>query len=190
MQDPIAEKSLRQHFNSKSRSVKRDHDNYLVPLKYDPVTGAVLTEDVFDARKHYKKLNLNDWAFLECWMKHGYNDEKAKEELGLTDFNLKRLVKKCEPFKAEESRDKVLAKIPTPTFIQARHTENILGGIELDDSDHRSLQELAKISGAYKPTTNLNVNVNAFVRPQLTPEQEKAAREFFDTIAINDGKAA
>ncbi len=189
MQDPQAEKSLRTHFNSKSRRVKKDRNSYLVPLKYDPATGAVLTEDKFDARKHYKKLTLDDWQFLECWMRHDYNDQKTKDELGLTEFNLSKLIKKCEPFKQEETRDKVLAKIPTPTFIAARHAENVLGGADLDESDHKSLQELAKISGAYKPTTNLNVNVNAFVRPQLSPEQEKATREFFDAIAI-EGKAA
>lgn len=185
METPSEEKDLRAHFNSKARRVKKKPDGtYLVPLKYDPVTGAVLTEDKFNARKHYKTLDMHDWAFLECWMKHEYNDAKAQDELGLTEYNLARLVKKCQPFKQEEVRDKVLANIPTPTFIAARHAENVLGGAEIDDSKHKSLQELAKITGAYKPTTNINLNVSATAKPQLSEEDERKTREFFDTIAV------
>lgn len=186
-----ADQEIRAHFRSRSRKIKKDRDaNYLVPLRYDPITKDVLTFEKFDARKHYKKLKQEDWEFLQAWQKNGYDSIKTQDELNLTDFDLTRLVKKLEPFKQEEAMDRALATIPSTAFIQARHVENVLGAEPLDDSKRDSLKELSKIIGAYKPTTNLNLNVNAFVKPQLSPEQEKATREFFDTIATEVSNVA
>lgn len=182
MQDPAADQALRKHFNSKSRKVKKDRNHYLVPLRYD-AAGKVLTEETFDARKHYKKLTLDDWAFLEAWKRNDYDAIKTQDDLALSAYDLTRLVQKLECFKREEIQDKALATIPTASFIQARHTENVLGGAPLDDSQRDSLKELAKITGAYKSTTQINVQNNVFQMPTLTPAEQQALKAFADKMA-------
>lgn len=177
MQDD-ADKAIRHHFNSRSRKVAKLGKQYLVPLKYDEA-GNVLTQETFDIRDHLKRLNLNDWRFLESWRRHDWNVAKATEELGLTDEQVKRLVRKMQVFQDEEARDKALATIPTPAWIQAKHVENVYDG-KLDDSKRDSLKELAKIQGAYKSTTNINVNHNVIQLSVMTPDEQKRLKEIGD----------
>ncbi len=180
--DLEADKAIRHHFNSRSRKVSRHANQYIVPVKYDK-EGELLTEETVDIRKHLKRLSLTDWRFLECWRRHGWNVEKAVEELAIPQEKVKRLVQHLQIFQQEEIRDKALATIPTPAWIQAKHVENVFDG-QLDDSKRDSLKELTKISGGYKSTTQINLQQNFFNKPQLSPEEEKKTREFFDTIAI------
>jgi len=182
MQDE--DKALRRHFRSKSRNVARHRDKTAVSLRYDD-SGKPLTEETFDARKHLKLLDQNDWRFLEAWKRHDYNSEKAGHELNLSDYSVKALVKKLEPFRLEELHDKALAQIPTSTFIQARHVENLYQPIEkkLSDSDQKSLQELAKIQGAYKNTNQINIQNNVFQMPSMTPEQQAELKALGDRLA-------
>lgn len=188
MTDPTGP-SARQQLSSKSRNVVPHRGQSVVSLRYD-TDGKPLTPDTFDARRHVKTLDQKDWMFLECWKRHGYNAEKAAHELDLGEYDVKRLVKKLDCFRTEEIRDKALATIPSVEYIKARHVESLLSDKEhkLEESDHKSLAELAKIQGAYKTAATLNIQNNFFAKPQLTPEQEKATREFFDTIAIEEQK--
>lgn len=179
MQDPQADKALRAHFNSRARKVTKYKGKYLVPLRYDK-DGSVLTDEKFDARKHYKKLDANDWLFLEAWKRNDYDQKKTQDELGLSDYSLTRLAKRLNCFKAEDFQDKALAVIPSTTFIQARHVENVLGGQPLDDSQRDSLKELAKIQGSYKSTTNINVNHNIIQISVLKPEEQQRLKEIGD----------
>ena len=186
-----SDKTVRSSLSSKSRNVVSHHGKDVVSLRYDD-DGKPLTPATLDSRKHIKYLDQNDWIFLECWQRHGYNAEKAAHELDLSDFNVKRLVKKLDCFRTEELRDRVIATVPSVEFLKARHVENLMAPKEekLDDSDHKSLSELAKIQGAYKNTNQINIQNNFFAKPQMTPEQEEATRKFFDTIAIEDSHAA
>lgn len=177
--DKKADKAIRKHFNSRARKIKRHHNAYLVPLKYD-AKGAVLTEEKFDARKHYKKLTQDDWAFLEAWQRNGYDQIKTQDELNLTAFNLTRLVRKLECFKAEEFQDKALAQIPTAEYIQARHVENVMDG-SLDDSQRDSLKELAKIKGVYKNSLQVNIQNNTIQLSVLSPDEQKRLKEIGDS---------
>jgi len=188
--DSQADKDIRKHFNSRARKVAKVGNQYLVPLKYDQ-DGKPLTKDSFNIREHLKKLTQYDWIFLECWRRHDWNDLKAKEELKLSEFNLVRLTRKLAPFREEEARDKALATIPTTSYIQARHVENVIDGGKLDDSQRDSLKELAKINGAYKSTNQINIQQNFFQKPQVAPDQAEDIRKFFDSMGdVQDAEVA
>lgn len=93
-----------------------------------------------------------------------------------------RLIKKLSCFREEDAKVRALCEIPTPEWIAAKHVENIYEGGRLEESEHKSLQELAKIEGAYKqqaPQTQINV----FNLPTLPPEKEAELKKVFDTIA-------
>jgi len=135
--------------NDKSRRVARIGNRVFVPLKFDD-EGNPLTNETFDPSKHLKALSLNDLAFLKAWRASGWDDKKACEVTHIEPESAKRLIRRLKPFKDEEARVKALADIPTPTWISAKHVENVSEG-SLDDSQRDSLKELAKITGAYKP---------------------------------------
>lgn len=185
-----SDKTVRSSLSSKSRNVVSHHGKDVVSLRYDD-EGKPLTASTLDSRKHIKYLDQNDWIFLECWQRHGYNAEKAAHELDLSDFNVKRLVKKLDCFRTEELRDRVIATVPSVEFLKARHVENLMAPKEekLDDSDHKSLSELAKIQGAYKNTNQINIQNNVFQMPNLTPEQQAELKALGDRLASVDTTA-
>ena len=184
-----AEIEIRKRFSSRTGRVLKNGATFRIPKKYKD-DGSVVTAQTFDARKDYKKLNLNDWAFLQVWQRNDYNEEKTRLELNLPDYDVKKLVKKLDAFKTEDIKDRALAQVPSTAFVQARHVENVLGGEPLDDSKRDSLKELAKINGSYKTNLQVNVQQNFFQMPKMTPEQEQAASVFFDTLAIEESHAA
>ena len=56
--------------------------------------------------------------------------------------------------------------------------ENVYEGGGLEESEHKSLQELAKISGAYKTQNSpAGMVVNVFNLPKLDPESEQKLKE-------------
>jgi hypothetical protein len=160
--------------------------NVLVPLKFD-AKGDVFSKT--SKRPIIKSLTLDHLRFLKAWKENGYTDAKAAcEKAGIFVEDAERLAKKLSCFREEDAKVKALAEIPTASWIASKHVENIYEG-GLEDSQHKSLQELAKIQGAYKPTTSVNLQITTDM-PKLSPDQEKAAREFFDTIAITEGQNA
>ncbi len=176
--------------SDRSRSAKRVGNEVLVPLKFDE-EGTPLTAETFDIRLHLKTLRQTDYQFLDAWRESGWNTDKAKEKLGLNDGQVARLVKKLEVFREEEARALQLAKIPTPSWIAAKHVENIYDGGQLEDSERDSLKELAKISGAYKTAATVNIQNNIFNMPKLSEEQMAKLREFADSQAnVVEGEIA
>lgn len=166
--------------SDKSRKAKLVGRRALVPLKFDD-DGSPITQANFDPTKHLKSLSLNDLAFLKAWRESGWDLEATQKKLAIETEKAKRIARNLQVFKDEEARVKALADIPTTQWIAAKHTENVFDG-NLEDSQRDSLKELAKIIGAYKPTTTISLNAKLEM-PQLSPEQAAKAREFFDTVA-------
>jgi hypothetical protein len=175
-------KRLVQEFSDKARKVLKTGPNYLVPQKYSD-DGTPLDSNTFDARKHLKRLSLGDLRFLKTWRDAGWDVIKVREVTGLDEAKIKRLVRKLQVFKNEDARTQVLADIPTASWIAAKHVENVYNGGELEDSERDSLKELAKIAGAYKNTSTVNIQNNVFALPKLTPEAMEKIKSFADSQA-------
>lgn len=189
MQDS-EEQGLLQEVTDRARKPIKMGRNVLVPLKFED-EGELLTQETFEVKKHLKTLTMSDLRFLQSWRKHGWNTDKACEELCVPIEKVKRLVAKLEVFREEDARTKALSEIPTPAWIQAKHVENVYQGGVLEDSERDSLKELAKISGAYKTQASVNQTINIFQMPKLSPEAAKKLKEFADLQAdIVDGEIA
>lgn len=170
--------------NDKSRRITIRGKQAIVPLKFDE-DGNPATAD----KLIFKRLSLTDLRFLRDWREAEWDVAKATEKSGLDPSKVERLIKKLQCFREEDAKVKALAEIPTPSWIKAKHVENIYNPTLLD-SQQKSLSELAKIEGAYKTSPLVNIQNNFFSKPSLTPEQEEATRKFFDTIAIEDSNVA
>ena len=167
----VLKENLEKVVNDRSRRIKIRGKQAIVPLKFDE-EGNPATVD----RLIFKRLSLRDLRFLGEWRSAHWDIEKAKEKTDLSSEEVQRLVKKLSVFREEDARVKALCEIPTPDWIAAKHVQNVYEGGTLEDSEHKSLAELAKIEGAYKqqaPTTQINV----FNLPSLAPEQEAKLKE-------------
>ena len=175
--------NLEKVVNDRARRIRIRGRQAIVPLKFDE-DGNPATVD----RLIFKRLNLNDLRFLKSLRSSNWDVSKATKEVGISDEQACRLLSKLACFREEDARVKALCEIPTPDWIAAKHVQNVYEGGTLEDSEHKSLAELAKIEGAYKqtaPTSQLNVfNIN------LTPEQEAKLKPVFDTIALEDKRVA
>lgn len=165
MQDEL--RSLANELNDKSRKVLVSNNQAIVPLKFDE-DGEPATQDRFIL----KKLSLTDLRFLRELRLSGWNVTAACEKANIPKEKAQRLVKKLACFREEDARVKALCEIPTPDWIAAKHVQNVYEGGQLDESSHKSLQELAKIEGAYKNNLNVNVTQNVFNLPKYDPETE------------------
>lgn len=169
--------------SSRTRKPTIHKNELLVPLKYDDA-GEPLTPDTFDLRIHLKKFKANDWVFLKTWRENKWDFEKTCELLQIDLAKGRRIRDKVNCIRIEEARDIALAQIPSTTYIQARHMENIIGGGILDDSSRDSLKELAKIQGSYKTTaTQVNIQQNILQMPALDEETARKLRELADKLA-------
>lgn len=153
--------------NDRSRKVKIRGKQVIVPLKFDE-EGQPATQD----RLVFKRLSLLDLRFLQLWRKADWNIEKAIQESSLPRPTVERLIKRLACFREEDARVKALCEIPTADWIAAKHVQNVYEGGTLEDSEHKSLQELAKIEGAYKNNVSLSVTQNVFNLPKLDPDTE------------------
>lgn len=160
----------------------------LVPLKFD-TDGEIVNETTPVDKLILKKLSLKDLEFLKAWRDAKWDVARAREKVGINECDVERVVKKLRCFRDEDAKIQALAEIPTPTWIAAKHVENIYEGGRLGDSEQKSLQELSKIQGAYKqqaPSTQINV----FNLPELPPDQAAKVKEVFDTIAFKEDSGA
>lgn len=171
-----------QKFSDRSRKVTKKGTRFIVPHKFTP-EGDVINHDNFNPRRDLSKLSLDDFLLLEALQEKKWDFDAACQSISVDSDKARRRYKTLSYFNFEEKRSLALAAIANPTFVTA---QNVKGYFEdnLSDGQRDHLKELAKITGAYKPTTNLNLNVSAFVKPQLSPEEEVKTREFFDAIAI------
>jgi len=157
--------------NDKARKVSIRGKEIIVPLKFDE-GGNPATVDALI----FKRLNLNDLRFLSYWRANNWDVEKSIQESGIEKEKVERLIKKLFCFREEDARVKALCEIPTPDWIAAKHVQNVYEGGTLQDSQQKSLAELAKIEGAYKQQSP-QTQVNVFNLPQLTPEIEAQFKE-------------
>lgn len=173
--------NLEKVVNDKARKIKIRGKEAIVPLKFDE-DGNPATID----RLIFKRLSLNDLRFLRELRAHSWDVSKASEASGIGIEKGESLIKKLSCFREEDAKVKALCEIPTPAWIAAKHVENFYEGGRLEDSQHKSLAELAKIEGAYKQTAP-GTQINVFNLPQLTPEVEselkQLARRALDTEA-------
>lgn len=153
--------------NDRARKVTIRGKQVIVPLKFDE-DGNPATVD----RLIFKRLTLHDLRFLQKLRAADWDIEKALSGFEMPRVVAERLVKKLACFREEEAKVKALCEIPTPDWIAAKHVENVYDGGTLQDSQQKSLAELAKIEGAYKNNLNVNVTQNVFNLPKLTPETE------------------
>ncbi len=182
----VLKEDLAKVVNDKSRKIHIRGKHAIVPLKFDE-DGNPATID----RLIFKRLSLTDLRFLKVLRENNWDVEKSASDVGLQYDNAVRLVKKLACFREEEAKVKALCEIPTPSWIKAKHVENFYEGGSLEDSQHKSLQELAKIEGAYKNTSSVNVNVvHSLQLPTLSQEQEAQLRQLGDSIATTVEEAA
>ncbi len=170
--------------NDRARRVKIRGNQAIVPLKFDEDGNPATLDKLI-----VKRLNLNDLRFLRIWKNCSWDIQKATKDSCHTEAQIERLVKKLACFREEDARVKALCEIPTPDWIAAKHVQNVYEGGTIQESEHKSLQELAKIEGAYKqqaPTTQINV----FNLPTLGPAQEAKLKEVFDTLAEDQENVA
>lgn len=180
-------KALVSKFSDRSRKSTRVGKQFIVPHKFTP-DGDVIDDSNFNVKRDISRLSLDDFRFLSALQDNKWDFQKACEVTGQEQEKAVRRYKKLSYFEFEDKKAQALAAVVTPAFVTAKNVEGFYAD-NLSDGQRDHLKELAKISGAYKPTTNINMNVSAFVKPQLSPEQEKATREFFDTIATEGNPA-
>lgn len=170
--------------NDKARHVTIRGKQAIVPLKFDAEGNPATNEKII-----IKRLSLDDLRFLSKWKANDWDIEKTKSEVGLPDARIERLVKKLACFREEDAKVKALCEIPTPGWIAAKHVENIYEGGTLEDSQHKSLSELAKIEGAYKNTNQINIQNNVFQMPQLDAQAMAELKALGDKLASVDTTA-
>lgn len=184
MHDTDETQKLVRTFSDRSRKTRRVGSQFIVPHKFTP-EGDVLDESNFNAKRDISRLSLDDFRLLAALQEKKWDFKAACESIQADPEKAPKRYKKLSYFEFEDKKSLALAAVATPAFVTAKNVEGFYTD-NLSDGQRDHLKELAKITGAYKNTTNVNVNFNAFVRPEMTPEDEKKTREFFDTIAIDE----
>jgi hypothetical protein len=174
----LNEEHLEREVNDASRKITIRGKTAIVPLKFDE-DGNPATID----RLIFKRLSLMDLRFLGALRKSEWNLDGAIVATGISKERGERLIKKLACFREEDARVRALCQIPTPDWIAAKHVENFYEGGKLEDSQHKSLQELAKIEGAYKNNLNVTVTQNVFNLPHYDPATEAKLKEIADREA-------
>lgn len=164
--------------NDRSRKITIRGNQAIVPLKFDEDGNPATVDKLL-----FKRLSLTDLKFLAIFRRNDWDIEKTITEIGISRDVAEKLVKKVACFREEDAKVKALCEIPTPSWIAAKHVENFYEGGKLEDSQHKSLQELAKIEGAYKNTSQINIQNNVFQMPTLTPEQSAELKALGDRLA-------
>lgn len=167
--------------NDRSRKVSLRGKEVIVPLKFDE-DGEPATAD----NRIFKRLSLNDLRFLAVWRKTDFSGDigVVSQKACIDVERAGRLIKKLACFREEDARVKALCEIPTPSWIAAKHVQNVYEGGVLQDSEHKSLQELAKIEGAYKNNLSVTVTQNVFNLPKYDPATEAKLKAIAEQEAI------
>lgn len=181
-------KALVNTFSDSSRKIERIGRQFIVPHKFTP-DGEVVSKDNYDQKTCLSKLSLDDLRFLSLWKTHKWDDDKTLKETGLSSDQAAKTFKKLAYFKVEDQRIKALAQEATPERVLAKDVENLdTGG--LNDSQHKSLDRIAKAAGMFKTQSELTVNHTIQV-PKLDPAAWDAIRKIADMQAdVIDGEVA
>lgn len=132
--------------------------------------------------KHLARLSPQDLEFVEAWREEKWDFDKACARLKITASQGHYRRKKVEFLQTEEKIILAKAKIPTPSYILAKDLDNVEGIKKIEDTEHKSLDRMAKILGAFK-TTEVNIQANIYQMPKMTPEQELELKVFADRMA-------
>lgn len=170
--------------NDASRHITIRGKQAIVPLKFDEEGNPATADKLL-----FRRLSLSDLRFLSAWRDCHWDVDAALQKTGISPDKRDRLIKKLACFREEDARVKALCEIPTPSWIAAKHVQNVYEGGALGDSEHKSLSELAKIEGAYKQAA-VSTQINVFNLPELPPEQAARIKEVFDTIAERSNDVA
>jgi hypothetical protein len=176
----VLKEDLAKVVNDASRKVSIRGNQAIVPLKFDE-DGEPATFD----KTIYKRVNRNDLRFLALWQETDYSEdiEVLRKKTNLPESRIKWFCNKLDCFKQEDLLTKAVCKIPSVNHIKARLHINSYTD-ELTDGQRDSLKELAKIGGAYKNVSSVNVNVvHSLKLPALKPEEEAELRRLGDSIA-------
>lgn len=165
--------------NDKSRRITLRGSQAIVPLKFGldgrPAAAKTLI---------LKRLTLDDFRFLKAWRESDWSVEAAVQKTGVPQDKVERLIKKLQCFRDEDAKVRALCEIPNSEWLTAKHVENAYDGGALNDSQHKSYVELAKITGSYKQTAQTQINV--FNLPKLTPEAEAKFKALADQIVDSE----
>lgn len=164
--------------NDAARKVTVVAGRVAVPMKFDEDGNPAELD-----RVSIKVLSINDLRFLKALRENDWDPIKAAGICGFDLAKVERRMKKLACFRVEDAKVKALAEIPSPQWIAARHVENVYSGGPLQESEHKSLQELAKISGAYKNTNQINIQQNFLQMPAMSEEARKQLEELADKLA-------
>lgn len=167
----LKRENLAKVVNNSSRKVTIRGKQAIVPLLFGYDGNPASADNLI-----LKRLSLDDLRFLKVWRESLWDVDVARNKTGISESVCKNLIKKLSCFREEDARVKALCEIPTPSWIKSKHVENFYEGGTLEDSQHKSLQELAKIEGAYKNTAAVSITQNVFNLPKLTPEVEAEFR--------------
>jgi hypothetical protein len=183
MKETGEDKRLVHSFQDRSRQVIKDGKRYILPHKFTPA-GDVIDNSNFKPKRDLSRLSLDDFKLLATLQEKDWDLKAACEALGIDFEKASKRYKKLSYFEFEDKKAQALAAVATPAFVTSQNVEGFYRD-HLSESQRDHLKELAKISGAYKNTTNVNVNFNAFLRPERSPEEERRCREFADTLAVD-----
>jgi hypothetical protein len=176
-------KELASSFSDAGRKVAVSGGEALVPHKLKP-DGSAVEESNFDVRVDISRLSLSEIRFLDVFRSCGWDFDKACERSGVGTDTARRTYRKCLLFGEEHERILAKAKVPSVEYVLARDVDNIEGVRSIEDSEHKSLDRISKILGAFK-TTDVSVTQNVFNLPALSPEAEAKLKEVYDTIATD-----
>jgi hypothetical protein len=177
---PDEKKELVRHFSNRSRKAVIVGGRIAVPQVLSKRGEPLPTQKI--GWRHVWDWTLREARFLSAFQKSGWDFEKTRSELDEEPEWAAKFVKRQSvlSYQIEEDQKKALAAVPTPDWIKAMHVRNVLGLEKIADEKMESMKELRSI---VIPKQITPLQVNNFNFPALSPEQEKAAREFFDTVA-------
>lgn len=173
---------LEKAINDSAREIPVRGSQAIVPLKFDK-DGEVVSQDTSPDRMVFKRLTLDDLRFLKIWRANNWDVEKSREEAQVSEQKIILLVRKLSCFRAEDAKVRALAEIPTPNWVAAKDVQSIYEGGTLSDSEHKSLDRLAKITGAFK-ATEVNITQNVFNLPKYDPATEAKLKVIADQEAM------
>ena len=179
MQTDDESKTLLRKFSDRSRKSVRAGKHYLVPHKFTPA-GEVIDKSNFNPRRDLSRLNLDDFRLLAALQEKKWDFKAACESVGQDVEKAERRYKKLSYFEFEDKKSQALAALANPAFVTAQNIEGFYTD-QLSDGHRDHLKELAKITGSYKPTTNINVNHNVVQFSVLGPEEQKRLKEIGDS---------
>lgn len=131
---------------------------------------------------HYTRCTLDDLEFIDVWRSHGWDAQAAGRELGLGDAEIKWKTKKLAFIEQEDKIIKAKTKMLSPEYVISKDLDNLEKVNRLEDTDHKSLDRLAKVQGMFK-SSDVTITQNVFNLPKLSEEAMVKLKEIADREA-------